>query len=132
MIDDDAAGLGWHVSMDEPVAQQKFDLYTVLLHEMGHVLGFTQDYPSFADRVERGPDDLTFFVGSDFVAALDETGEHLATDALFHDLMSSELEPGIRKLPSALDVSILEACYEDALAQDLARNGLPADDLFIE
>ena len=40
MIDDDAAGHGWSLGLGG-VAHNKVDLFSVLLHEMGHLLGKT-------------------------------------------------------------------------------------------
>jgi hypothetical protein len=42
MIDDDAAGHGWSLGLGD-VAQNKVDLFSVLVHEMGHVLGKTDE-----------------------------------------------------------------------------------------
>jgi hypothetical protein len=36
-LDDDAAGLGWYVSDESPTSASGFDLYSALLHEIGHV-----------------------------------------------------------------------------------------------
>ena len=41
-IDDDAAGHGWSLGIGK-VAHDKVDLLSVLIHEMGHVLGQTDD-----------------------------------------------------------------------------------------
>ena len=45
-------------------------------------------------------------VGDNFTATLD--GEHLDKQAHPHDLLNTHLAPGIRKLPSELDVQILK------------------------
>jgi cyclophilin family peptidyl-prolyl cis-trans isomerase len=36
-LDDDAAGIGWHIGASAPTVDSGFDLYSVLLHEVGHV-----------------------------------------------------------------------------------------------
>ncbi len=38
VIDDDAAGFGWHTTTDAPAAN-RFDLLTVVAHELGHIIG---------------------------------------------------------------------------------------------
>jgi len=116
ILDDDANGLGWYSNLNAPVTAGKYDLYTVLLHEIGHTLGFTQAYGGFASLVEIDADGTTSFVGPDFAAKLDGTAQHLHPQANRNDLMNPELEPGVRKQPSVMDVQILQASYEAARA----------------
>ena len=40
LVDIDAAGWGWHLDAGSAVAAGRIDLLSVLLHEIGHVLGF--------------------------------------------------------------------------------------------
>jgi predicted outer membrane repeat protein len=113
-IDDDANGLGWHVDVTDLPAGGGYDLYTVLLHEIGHVLGFTRYYSGFGSLVETGgTGDLTF-VGSDFTVALDPTGLHTDDPALPDDLMNDTLDPGVRKTPSDISVQMLLEAYASA------------------
>jgi hypothetical protein len=67
-------------------AAGKYDLLTVLLHEMGHLAGFHD-----LEGAEIGDD-------------------HNHVDPLLHpfDLMGADLQPGERRLPSALDAEILD------------------------
>jgi len=39
VVDLDAAGWGWSAALRGPVAAQRIDLLTVLVHELGHILG---------------------------------------------------------------------------------------------
>ena len=111
-IDDDANGLGWYSQLDSTPGQSQYDLYTVLLHEVGHTLGFMTSYDGFAAQVETTGDGKVF-VGSDFTAQLDAAGQHLAA-ASSDDVMNATLSPGVRKQISDLDVQILLAAYEAA------------------
>ncbi|WP_417389050.1 choice-of-anchor Q domain-containing protein [Gimesia sp.] len=113
VIDDDANGLGWHVDVTDLPAGGAYDLYTVLLHEIGHVLGFTRYFSGFGSLVEEIGGELVF-VGSDFTVNLDSTGLHVEDPAFADDLMSDTLDPGIRKSISALNVQMLLESYASA------------------
>lgn len=110
-IDDDANGLGWHVDVTDLPTGGGYDLYTVLLHEIGHVLGFTRYYSGFGSHVEtNGSGDLVF-VGSDFTVTLDSTGLHMEDPAYPDDLMNDTLDPGVRKTVSDINVKMLLESY---------------------
>ncbi|MBN2022703.1 MAG: tandem-95 repeat protein [Pirellulales bacterium] len=113
-LDDDAAGLGWYSQLDASEQFEQYDLYTVLLHEIGHTLGFTSGYEGFASHVETDGQGNKSFVAEDLDVALDAAAQHLASQTYGDDLMSPLLAPGVRKLPSDLDVRILLAAYEAA------------------
>ncbi|MEE8450642.1 MAG: hypothetical protein V3R99_01975, partial [Thermoguttaceae bacterium] len=112
ILDDDAGGLGWHSEIDADVADGKYDLYTVMLHEVGHALGFTFAYGGFA--------------AADFAAQLDDAGQHLLADGYPDDLMNDTLDPAVRKLPSALDVQMLQAAYAAAQDGAIGMTTMPA------
>ncbi len=127
-VDEDADRFGWFVDptplRDEEFAKEltstarvagegtaasgRYDLMTVLLHEMGHILGFTTSAPGFAGHVTT-TGGVTRFVGADFTAALTPDGDHLDATAQPWDLMNDALLPGVRERPSALDLAILRA-----------------------
>ena len=128
-IDDDAAGHGWFVdstpeehsefrsTLDvhtfrdpgDSEASGKYDLLTTLMHEFGHVLGFTAGVPGYDRYVTRNNEGIPLFVGPDFTAVLSPDGSHLDSNIYPYDLMNPYLAPGMRKLPSELDVRILNA-----------------------
>ena len=142
-IDRDANGVGWFVDQTpldnsefsgsrgareqgsrgetyllaaiESEANGKYDLLTTVLHELAHLYGFIEGYAGFDANVET-KNGTTQFIGDNFEAVLD--GEHLDKEAHPHDLMNTHLAPGMRKLPSELNVQILQAILaEDAGAQ---------------
>jgi VCBS repeat-containing protein len=94
-------------------AAGKYDLLTVLLHETGHLLGFNPEIPSFRAHVGT-IDGSRIFVGPGFTAPLSEELDHIDNAALPYDLMNALLAPGIRKLPSALDVQIINTVRNTA------------------
>ena len=131
-IDHDANGVGWFIDSTpldnsefiaqdtdsyllaaaESEANGKYDLLTTVLHELAHLYGFIDGYAGFDANVET-ENGTTKFIGDDFEAILD--GEHLDKEAHPHDLMNTHLAPGVRKLPSELNVEILQAILsEDA------------------
>ncbi|WP_298864589.1 Ig-like domain-containing protein, partial [uncultured Gimesia sp.] len=132
-LDDDAAGLGWYSDIDTTAfggsdleggvaytadgnsdAAGHYDLLTVLLHEIGHVAGFTETYAPFQSHVESGVGGTLSFVGSGFEATLTNDGLHLDETVHAGDVMNATLDPGVRKLPSILDALILQAAHESA------------------
>ncbi|NLE38546.1 MAG: tandem-95 repeat protein [Pirellulaceae bacterium] len=118
MIDDDANGLGWHSDLNATPAESQYDLYTVLLHEIGHTLGFTTSYHAFASHLDASGDS-TVFEAAAISVEMDRPGNHVAVDlvtgeSLDGDLMSKTLAPGVRKAISTLDVRMMHAAYQTA------------------
>ena len=116
-IDAAAAGAGWFVdpspldSTAFPASQAaagEYDLFTVLLHEEGHLLGFTEADPSFASHVITSAGGQNLFAGQGFTVALTSEKDHVDPAAYPNDLMNPLLEPGTRKLPSPVDIEILQ------------------------
>ncbi|WP_197996104.1 tandem-95 repeat protein [Gimesia panareensis] len=132
-LDDDAAGLGWYSDVSTTAfgggdleggvsytadmnsdAAGHYDLLTVLLHEIGHVLGFTDTYAPFESHVQAGVGGTLSFVGNGFEATLTDDGLHLDDTVHAGDVMNATLDPGVRKLPSILDALILQTAHETA------------------
>lgn len=125
-IDDDAAGLGWYSSVEGlafdsngqaiagSAAEGHYDLYTVLLHEIGHAAGFTTGYSAFSDHLVTDGSGQVQFVSWDFVAPLTDDGLHIDNTFYPDDVMGATLDPSTRKMISTLDIQILQAAYDNA------------------
>jgi hypothetical protein len=139
LLSPDAAGVGWFVdpTPDEnsefgtrlaadaflatgsSPAAGKYDLETVLLHEIGHLLGFDAQTTAFMSHVGT-MNGSQIFAGPGFTARLTSDDAHLDASAYPNDLMSGTLTPSVRRLPSALDVEIIDAIRNMAVT---ANNG---------
>jgi hypothetical protein len=111
VIDDDANGLGWNVDVTDAPTAGGYDLYTVLIHEIGHVLGFTPYFAGFSSLIETDGSGNKTFVGSDFTVKMDSLAQHIDDPAVGDDLMNDTLDPGVRKSISDLDVKMLLESY---------------------
>jgi PKD repeat protein len=133
LIDRHAQGAGWFVdatpldwseftpftggslqAKPDSAAAGKYDLFTALLHELGHISGF-------------GHGDTTF---NGQQVALSSDGNHITNPLYANDLMASELQIGERRLPSALDIALSAApvvveqkAYSAALLASGITNG---------
>jgi hypothetical protein len=127
-IDNDANGVGWFLDTTpqdnseftevdnylqataNSAAAGKYDLLTAILHEMGHTLGIINGYNEFDKYVKNGK-----FITTDSPngakITLTPDGSHLDSTLYPYDLMNTSLKPGIRKLPSALDLSLLNTLW---------------------
>jgi PKD repeat protein len=125
-IDDDANGVGWFIdttpqdnseftgidnylqATPNSPASGKYDLLTAILHEMGHTLGIINGYSEF-DKYVKG----SIFTTDTFTTKLTPDGSHLNSTLYPYDLMNTSLKPGVRKLPSSLDLSILNTIWSN-------------------
>jgi RHS repeat-associated protein len=145
VLSPDAAGVGWFAgstplfnsafgtqlgpdafqATGSSPAADEYDLLTVLLHEEGHLLGFNSQVPGFAAHVGTVAGSQ-MFIGPNFSAQLTPApdDDHLDSNAYHNDLMNATLSPGVRRLPSPLDVQILDVVRSDAsaVAADVAAN----------
>jgi PKD repeat protein len=102
-------GLGdYYIADPNSEAYGKYDLLTTILHELGHLNGIIRGNSAF-DSYVRNINGVPTFVDANITAVLTPDGSHL--DPTFHpyDLMNTSLKTGIRKLPSALDLAIIDA-----------------------
>ena len=119
-----------------------FDLFTILVHEIGHGLGFLSflDVPETAvfDTFVSGPSEARIFSGPNAIAAfggpvpMDSDPSHLAESlGQSQFVMTPSLGPGERIFLSAVDVAILEDAGLPILAATEASDrlfGFPSAD----
>jgi PKD repeat protein len=127
LIDNDANGVGWFI---DPTPEKnseftqtltdtafrattgeatgKYDLLTTILHEMGHLAGIIAGNPGFDSNVQI-INGAKSFVGDNFTATLTPDGSHLDSKVHPYDLMNNTLAPGVRKLPSWLNLQMVNA-----------------------
>ncbi|MDM9385690.1 PKD domain-containing protein [Chlorogloeopsis sp. ULAP01] len=127
LIDHNANGIGWFIdrtpwengeftsSLTDTAfrattgdAVGKYDLLTTILHEMGHLAGIIAGNPSF-DRYVQSINGTKTFIGDNFTATLTPDGSHLDSKVHPYDLMNNTLAPGVRKLPSWLNLQMVNA-----------------------
>jgi len=77
---------------DSP-AHGKYDLLTTILHESAHLYGFIAGYQPYDTYRQTSP------------YAFTPDGSHLDTTLYPHDLMNTHLRPGLRKLPSDININ---------------------------
>jgi large repetitive protein len=124
-IDDDANGVGWFIdttpqdnsefigeaektyftAAPNSEAAGKYDLLTAILHEMGHALGIINGYSEFNKHIQGNQ----FVIDSTHAYRLSADRSHLDNSLYPGDLLNTSLKPGIRKLPSEIDLQIIKA-----------------------
>ena len=101
-LDDDAAGNLWYSQLDTPTeGTDRYDLYTVLLHELGHLYGYDSGYAAFDAVYERFSDILN-------------ADAHSTDEA---NIMYESINPGERKDLTETDITIADAILS-AAAED--------------
>jgi DNA/RNA endonuclease G (NUC1)/PKD repeat protein len=134
LIDHDANGVGWFIDTTPwenteftqtltdtsfrattGEAVGKYDLLTTILHEMGHLAGIIAGNPGFDKHVQTINGAKTF-VGDNFTATLTNDGSHLDSKVQPYDLMNNTLAPGVRKLPSWLNLQMVNAIRNTTIA----------------
>lgn len=95
-LDDDGIGQTWYAQLKaDGSGSTKYDLYTVLLHELGHLYGYNMDEEQFSS------------ISSQFDFLADEDG-HSTVET---DLMYADVAPGVRKEISVNDAYALATRY---------------------
>jgi DNA/RNA endonuclease G (NUC1) len=147
LIDYNANGVGWFIdrtpfensefglenaewalqATPESEAYGKYDLLTAILHETAHLYGFIDGYAPFEKHIS-WDNGTPLFIGDNFTATLTPDLDHLQTAHHPYDLLNTHLAPGIRKLPSLLDIQILQAIVSEAGSREkgAGRNILQA------
>jgi hypothetical protein len=104
------------------LAQTGTDLYSLLLHEMGHALGMTNQLIPAANQIADGDFDVNpaLVNGNVFsMQAVLNTGAHTACAQC---VMNPAIGTGLRRLPSAADMLALATCPNPGYTQiDLPR-----------
>jgi hypothetical protein len=93
-------------------AAGKYDLLTTILHELGHLQGIISGNTAF-DTSVRNINGIPTFIDGGITATLTPDGSHLDSTLYPYDLMNTSLKPGVRKLPSALDLAILNSLWSN-------------------
>jgi DNA/RNA endonuclease G (NUC1) len=89
-------------------AAGRYDLLTTILHEMGHLSGFISGYSAFDNHIQTLNGSRSF-IRDNISATLTPDGSHLDPKLYPYDLMNPTLTPGVRKLPSLINLQILNA-----------------------
>jgi DNA/RNA endonuclease G (NUC1) len=92
----------------DSAAYGKYDLLTTILHELGHLNGIIRGNTAFDTHVQN-INGIPTFINGGITAQLTPDGSHLDTTFHPYDLMNTSLKPGVRKLPSALNLAMIEA-----------------------
>lgn len=104
-LDSDALGMGWFVNTSDDVPAEQYDLYSVLLHELGHALGMSNSYEGYRELI--GTDgSYTAQDGTSYLVF----GGHIYAD---NDLMNDTVDPGERLGISDIDAEIVSKSREN-------------------
>ncbi|MBP7747602.1 MAG: hypothetical protein KA383_15910 [Phycisphaerae bacterium] len=111
------AAIPWYEGLDPNVPADKYDLYSIVNHELAHALGFTVLNSRFARNVTSDPNNPTGprtytggGPGGTPRATLTPSSAGTHTDPGAHpgDLMNPAFPKGVRRVPSQLDIDILK------------------------
>ncbi len=97
-------------------AASKYDLLTTILHELGHLQGIIQGNSNFDAHVKNGK-----YITDTITVQLTPDGSHLDSTLYPYDLLNTSLKPGIRKLPSHLDLAIINQLHSNPTSQSTTQ-----------
>lgn len=100
---------GYFTAPKNSAAAGKYDLLTTIFHETAHLYGFMEGYSRF-DLLASEEEEISI------------NGGHLDAEAHPYDLLNPQLDPGVRKLPSELDIEILQKLILDEKNDSVTRN----------
>ena len=117
IIDTDGAGLGWFVDATpgtddeftaDSMATTRFDLLTVLTHEIGHLLGFGASFKTF-DSLVQSAGGKAYVTSGPTRWYLNES--HTELDPMLHSdaVMAETIAPGKRRRPSAQEIRLISS-----------------------
>ncbi len=137
----DAAGQGWLIEEDAaPRSRARpslpattyagpgssgsggYDLFTALEHELGHILAFDPANPGYASHLQI-VNGSQVFVGPGFSVPVAPGGE-LDPGLYPDDVMAATLAPGIRKLPSSLEMELVSTLWSSHLVLPVHPGGV--------
>ncbi|MEO1616045.1 MAG: CARDB domain-containing protein [Planctomycetota bacterium] len=140
-VDTDADGHGWWIdstpgedseftrtygegqALGRP-GETRYDLLTLLMHEVGHLAGFTDSFGGFASLIVTS-DGISRIATDQGDVLLTGDRDHVTTGSRPFDLMNPTLRPGIRKLPSMMNAEVLNRAHGTNLNENGDSGQLP-------
>ncbi|TWU32833.1 dockerin type I domain-containing protein [Novipirellula artificiosorum] len=132
VIDDDAAGHGWFVDptpssdteflvdtdgimkASEDPAIGRFDVLSVMQHELGHLYGFTESFDGFDLNQASNRQGRQYVATSTETLWLDPSGSELDSSRHASLLMAGSIQLGVRKTPSPAEVDSIAAALDSS------------------
>ena len=115
IIDTDGAGLGWFIDTtpdtneefaSDSLAATRFDLLTVLTHEIGHLLGFGAGFEMFDGRVQ-SEGHTPYLSNGAMRWYLNDSYTELDPTKHGYAVMAATISPGVRRYPSWEEKSLI-------------------------